>query len=225
MSTPIKILLGLSLLVTLALIIAKATNILLAYKIPSGANEPTINIGDIIFVSNLVKPNRFDFISYKRYQPEYGETFLYRICGMESDTVQIKNGTLFVNGHDADKNLVLNFRYIVSAGEFNILDEKYSFAVENYFLNYRGDSVILYANKEMLRSENIKAARYFSNDDYSEEIKATFNQNWSTNNFGPVIVPPRKYFVLGDNRDNARDSRFIGFIDKDEYLGTALGKK
>lgn len=40
-------------------------------------------------------------------------------------------------------------------------------------------------------------------------------------NFGPVVVPPERYLVLGDNRDNSRDSRFIGFIDRRLILGRA----
>lgn len=37
--------------------------------------------------------------------------------------------------------------------------------------------------------------------------------------FGPVTVPPGHYFFLGDNRDNANDSRFLGFIPEDDIRG------
>ncbi|MGQ7857321.1 signal peptidase I [Pedobacter sp. WC2501] len=35
-------------------------------------------------------------------------------------------------------------------------------------------------------------------------------------------VPKDSFFVLGDNRNNARDSRYIGFIKKSDLLGVVL---
>ncbi len=41
-------------------------------------------------------------------------------------------------------------------------------------------------------------------------------------NWGPLVVPPDSFFVMGDNRDNSEDSRYWGFVARGEIMGRPL---
>lgn len=40
-------------------------------------------------------------------------------------------------------------------------------------------------------------------------------------NFGPIVVPADEFFMMGDNRDNSADSRYIGFVPRNLIIGHA----
>jgi len=56
--------------------------------------------------------------------------------------------------------------------------------------------------------------------DMSHPIELTRSEVSRFRTFGPVTVPKDRYLVLGDNRDNSADSRFYGFVPREEIIGS-----
>jgi len=71
-------------------------------------------------------------------------------------------------------------------------------------------------------SLRLRAGRLFINGKGVPEPWAVFGPRGGvSHDFGPVKVPPDSYFVLGDNRDNSRDSRYFGPVARKAVFGKA----
>lgn len=65
----------------------------------------------------------------------------------------------------------------------------------------------------------VKDGRVYINDRPLEEKYIEQRPNYR---FGPVIVPPNQYLVLGDNRNDSYDSHYWGFVPRDRIIGRAV---
>lgn len=143
-----------------AIVKAWSAEVSQAFRIPSGSMEPTILIGDHIFVSKTDyrdrEPQRGDLVVFF-FPEDTSRSMVSRVVAAGGDRIEIRDKRLFINGQ--------------------VVEEPY--AVHND----------------------------------PEILSATPNQRFSQRDqMPPQSVPDGTYFVLGDNRDNANDSRFWGTV-------------
>lgn len=168
-----------------------------AFKIPTGSMEGTLLVGDFLLVNKLVYGAEIPLTKKKLpgiRHPERGDVivfqwpvdptknFVKRIVGLPGDTLAMRHGQLIRNGSE------LKERYAVhSFGGEQASEGEFSW--QKRFLTR---SAVAFSNA----LGGTPAAGYHPSRD-----------NW-----GPLVVPPANYFVLGDNRDNSLDSRYWGFV-------------
>ena len=179
------------------------------FYIPSSSMEPTLLVGDRIFVSKYTygySKHSFPFsppILNKRIfssEPKYGDLivfktpsdnrtdFIKRLIGLPGDKIQIKNGDLFINQDKVEKKEI----------------------IDNFQIKCGGEYVNVKSFKEVMPN-NIKHT-------------VVYNTIGSMVNSDLYIVPDDHYFFLGDNRDCSRDSRFlssVGYVHKNNLVGKA----
>lgn len=192
----------------------------------TNANSPSIREGDSYSYSRSVEPHRFDFVCILGEVPGLEGKFpqVYRLCGMRGDIVQIKAGDLYVNDILADNQLKLSHNYLIPKVEFEKI-RKHVPADYSVSFDHDMDTLLYSIPDELIRKNKINASRQIFASDYIDTgIMKKFSSRWNQDYFGPVKVPQGSYFVLGDNRHNAFDSRYRGFIESKDLLGKVTNK-
>jgi len=175
------------------------------FSIPSGSMYPNLKVGDYLFVSKYSYgfskhslPFSIPVISGRLFynEPKRGDIAVFK-TPEDNRTDYIKR----VIGLPGDSIKIKDNIIIVNGKSINtkkIGDEKYKFF-----------------DVELIR-ETLDENIYY--DVYEFKKSPTF---LNTNDYKEIIIPTDYFFVLGDNRDNSQDSRFIGLIPKINLVGRA----
>ncbi len=169
------------------------------FRIPSGSMIPTLLIGDFIVVNKFTYGIRLPVIKTKilaNKTPERGDVMVFRFP-LDPSIPFIKR-VLGLPGDDIlykDKKLFINGRAVKYSEKETFLGKKSS-------RQYTGA-------EQMIES-------------YNEGSHMILVRPESISSGGSFKVPDGQYFVLGDNRDNSRDSRFWGFVPEENLVGKAF---
>ena len=194
-----------------ALIIAILIRSLLfqPFYIPSSSMEPTLLVGDRIFVSKYAygySKHSFPFspnITDERYfskSPEQGDLVVFktpadnrtdyikRLIGMPGDTIQFKDGTILINNKKVLRKKIES-KKIIRCGNFLLETNTFIETLPNGI-----EHTVAYKKKGSLQNTKI------------------------------FKVPANHYFLLGDNRDCSKDSRYldsVGYVNNINLVGEA----
>jgi signal peptidase I len=184
------------------------------FKIPSTSMVPTLQVGDLILVNKFTYGVRLPIINKKILEvntPQRGDVMVFkypvdpsvdyikRVVGVPGDKISYKNKRLTVNGK------VLSY---VALPDY--LDEEHLSYSQHYRENLTG------VEHRILNYE--QAPAYVSNpDDFPRRDLCVYGTDGFT-----CTVPAGHYFMMGDNRDNSRDSRYWGFVPDENIVGKAF---
>lgn len=171
-------------------------------QVPSGSMQPTILIGDRIVVDKLAYDLRLPFTLQRLarwHEPERGDVVTFPSPKDEQLLVKRIVGIPGDVVALEDNVLTINGE---TAGYTTLEGESVPPGAVHgpYRFRYLRESIL--GNERMIMLEPSSLVSGITS-------------------FGPVTVPEDQYLMLGDNRDNSHDSRYIGFVSRDRILGRA----
>ena len=184
--------------VTILLLLFGTTTLVQAFVIPTGSMEDTLLIGDHLLVDKLSYAPAGSISKYilPYEEPKHGDIIVFRYPADISQTF-VKR----VIGVPGD-HLKMVHRVIYRNGvQLNEPYVYHKFPYDESRDNFPGAPA-----------------------PFAEGLQAQLQQDMLTHNVvnGEIVVPPKSYFAMGDNRDNSLDSRYWGFVPRDNIIGKPL---
>jgi signal peptidase I len=159
--------------------------------VPSGSMRPTVLEGERVFVNRAAYDLKVPFTTWRLAQWSDPTRGDIVVCYSPHDGKRLLKRVVGIPG---DRIEMKDNRLIVNGAT----------AVYRDTATADGDSAVL--RETVFQREHLV------------EVASPAS---SASTFGPVVVPPERYLVMGDNRDNSFDSRFFGFVPRSEILGRA----
>ena len=189
------------------------------FKIPSGSMIPTLEVGDFILVNKFAYGIRLPVINKKIIsvgEPQRGDVMVFRYP--EDPSLDYIKRVVGVPG---DKIVYQNKRLTVNEKELEISK------LDDYIYWDQSDKSKLYVLKQYKEKADNVEHRVLNDDRVPPFIlnasQFPFRDNCHYNNSGVICtVPAGHYFMMGDNRDNSRDSRYWGFVPEENIVGKAF---
>ena len=224
MKKPVKIALIILGVMVLIYEVLGFTGIFKIYSNPTTANEPNLPIDSKMFVSNLKEPNLGDFICYKYQNEMLGNHIrVHRLCAMENDIIEIKDGTVFINGVNTDEGINLVHFYQIPLSEYERIKHSEKITENSFATKFDEKTILILLDDNFAQENNYVSKRMIeSKEKINKQVIDVFGEVWNKDNFGPLTIPEDKLFVIGDNRDNSEDSRSIGLIDESDIVGVII---
>jgi signal peptidase I len=188
------------------------------FKIPSGSMIPTLQVGDFILVNKFTYGVRLPIIGKKLVQlndPKRGDVMVFhypenpsvdyikRVIGLPGDTVEYRNKRLWINGVEQAQKDEGDYNYVESGLNFVHTQKRAE------TLDGRQHMILLNPERPTLHLGSVAEFPGRGNCVYDDEMVR-------------CRVPDGNYFMMGDNRDNSRDSRYWGFVPDNQIVGKAF---
>jgi signal peptidase I len=166
--------------------------------IPSASMHPNLLEGDVVFVNRLafdLKVPLTDMVVKRLGEPHRGDVVTF---SSPTDGTRLIKRIVAVPGDVVEmrnEKLVINGQ----PADYVALGEQYETFGGTAMRALRINETLGGAQHEIQVLPNVVALRTFA----------------------PIVIPPDRYLMLGDNRDNSKDSRYIGLVPRELLIGRA----